>query len=408
MTWEFELETALRNQGFSSVGICDLNAAQALFAKAADRFSDWTERGFAGSMAYLLKTRAKRTDPQLWVPHARTVVAVLYPYPSHATTHDPLRPKLARYLSGPDYHHVMRTKFETTLRSVRAVGENFRVSVDAEPVLERAWAAICGLGFIGKNTLLIHPTLGSHFFIAIAFLQTTTERQPQFIAQRCGSCERCLTACPTRAFPAAGVLDARRCISHLTLEHRGDATGFTEKLDAGWDWTWLAGCDVCQDVCPFNTKAFRAPLRLPLRLPVRSDEQAVSSKAGDPCDPWQEWVMLIPRTRADFDRWVQGRALDRMRFSQFARNVSLGLQAALSAARDLGQFPNAEARRELESALDDLIGALGTDRSGGAPVAAAAAHATKKVLATHSKTENSDRNLLRKWKAKGHLSHLER
>ncbi|HJV58162.1 MAG TPA: tRNA epoxyqueuosine(34) reductase QueG [Methylomirabilota bacterium] len=210
----------------------------------------WVEAGHAGTMAYLERRLEERLDPSRVLPGARAAVCVALNY-YQGEPGDPSWRPIARYAWGRDYHDVIGPRLERLADHLtRAAGARSRGYVDTGPVLERDLAARAGLGWIGKNTMLLHPTLGSWFFIGV--LLTTADLVPDApLADRCGTCRACLDACPTGAFVAPYVLDARRCISYLTIEHRGEIEPDLHRGMAGWQF----GCDVCQDVCPWNRKA---------------------------------------------------------------------------------------------------------------------------------------------------------
>ncbi len=217
-----------------------------------EAFGRWLDAGYAGSMGYLARTRAERADPRRLLPGARSVVAVALSYAPAAPAPEDWRP-VACYAWGRDYHDVMRPKLAALAGSIDETagpGVRSRAAVDTSAVLERDLAARAGLGWTGKNTNVLSPELGSYFFIGIVL--TTADLEPDAPQpDRCGTCTACLDACPTRAFVAPYVLDARRCISYLTIEHRGDiAAGLADDLGE-----WIFGCDVCQQVCPWNRKA---------------------------------------------------------------------------------------------------------------------------------------------------------
>jgi len=207
-------------------------------------------------MRYLQRTEAEREDSRALLPGARSVVCL-------AARHD-TRPaiaadgsRLARYAAGGDYHWTLRERAERAARAaIQGVGEpaRYRVCVDSTPIAERSFAAAAGLGWIGKNGCLIDPEHGS--FLLLAEILTDAEIAPDDpIAERCGSCTRCLDACPTQAFLSPGLLDARRCLAYWTIEHRG-ALPDTVKEQIG---SHVFGCDVCQEVCPYNAPAQSRP-----------------------------------------------------------------------------------------------------------------------------------------------------
>ena len=214
----------------------------------------WVAAGHAGTMGYLERRLEERLDPDRVLPGARTAVCVALNYYQGEPVDPSWRP-IARYAWGRDYHDVIGPRLERLATHLAdAAGARSRGYVDTGPVLERDLAARAGLGWIGKNTMLLHPALGSWFFIGV--LLTTAELVSDApLADRCGSCRACLDACPTGAFLAPYVLDSRRCISYLTIEHRGDIDPDLHPDMTGWQF----GCDVCQDVCPWNRKAPPAP-----------------------------------------------------------------------------------------------------------------------------------------------------
>ncbi len=216
-------------------------------------FEQWLEAGYAGSMEYLERGREKRLNLQRILPGARSVIAVALNYYQGNPPEASSWCGVSRYAWGRDYHAVMEPKVETLLDFVRgAAGPETagKVYVDTGPVLERDLAARAGLGWVGKNTMLIHPNLGSWFFLGL--LLTTAELDHDApMVDHCGSCTRCLDACPTEAFAAPYTLDARRCISYLTIELRGS---IPDELRPAMG-EWIFGCDICQAVCPWNRKA---------------------------------------------------------------------------------------------------------------------------------------------------------
>jgi epoxyqueuosine reductase len=226
-------------------------------------FEAWLDSGYAGTMEYLVRGREKRLDPGKLLPGARSVIAVALNYYQGAVPDEESWAPIARYAWGRDYHDVMTPRLESLLASLKeAAGPNVsgRVYVDTGPVLERDLAARAGLGWIGKNSMLLHPELGSWFFIGI--ILTTAELDVgEPLPDRCGRCTACLDVCPTHAFVAPYVLDATRCISYLTIEHKGPIPDDL-KPQMG---EWVFGCDLCQSVCPWNRKTplTREPALIP-------------------------------------------------------------------------------------------------------------------------------------------------
>lgn len=228
--------------GFDLAGITSLGKPSSVA-----KFDDWLASGFAGEMKYLEKGAELRRDARR--PAAGMVSALVVALNYGGT--QPAGP-VARYARFTDYHGVMWDKLDALLAWAKAeLGEvNGRAFVDSGPVLERDLAQRAGLGWFGKNTMLINPQLGSFFFLGALFLDVALREDDPFAADHCGSCTRCLDACPTRAFVAPRVLDARRCISYLTIELKGDHTPEQQAMVGDH----LFGCDICQEVCPHNRK----------------------------------------------------------------------------------------------------------------------------------------------------------
>ena len=232
--------------GFDACGV-----AKADFLEDdAEKVEKWLSENCQGEMDYLTRNKEKRYDPRLLNEGTKTVVSVLCNYyPKQILTSDN-NYKISKYAYGDDYHEVVKQKLLQLLEKIELlIGklENTRIFVDSAPVLERAWAVRCGLGFIGKNTCLIHPKKGSFFFIGQLLLPVETEPVGKIIPNHCGRCTRCLDACPTGALKAPFQLDARKCISYLTIEYKGDLS----QTDTNFS-DWIYGCDICQDVCPYN------------------------------------------------------------------------------------------------------------------------------------------------------------
>ena len=238
--------TQAEKLGFDACGV-----AKAVFLEDdAEKVEKWLSENCQGEMDYLTRNKEKRYDPRLLNEGTKTVVSVLCNYyPKQILTSDN-NYKISKYAYGDDYHEVVKQKLRQLLEKIELLTgklENTRIFVDSAPVLERAWAVRCGLGFIGKNTCLIHPKKGSFFFIGQLLLPVETEPVGKIIPNHCGRCTRCLDACPTGALKAPFQLDARKCISYLTIECKGDLS----QTDANFS-DWIYGCDICQDVCPYN------------------------------------------------------------------------------------------------------------------------------------------------------------
>jgi epoxyqueuosine reductase len=237
--------------GFSATGIARLDRNP--HAAELDR---WLAAGYAGTMTYLNRQAEKRKDPRAIMTGAKSAVVTLTNYfHGPGPTPEARGPRVAQYAWSSDYHDVLGDRLEQLAGAIRALvpGSTTRCYVDAGPVPERELAQLAGLGWIGKNMMLINPEIGSFTFIGVVLTDAELEPDLPFEADRCGTCTRCLDACPTQAFVGPRELDARACISYLTIEHRG---GFTETQRAQVG-DWLFGCDVCQDVCPWNVSFAR-------------------------------------------------------------------------------------------------------------------------------------------------------
>ncbi len=232
--------------GFLAAGITDLKPT----AHAAE-LDDWLARGYAGTMRYIHRQAKKRKDPARIDREAMRVVVVLDNYFSPDTPADLGPPRVAKYARGDDYHSVLLARLDRLAAFLRQNGARVaRTYSDTGPVPERELAQRAGLGWIGKNSLPIRPESGSFCFIGTVFTDLALPIDLPFELDRCGTCTRCLDACPTDAFAAARVLDATRCIAYLTIEHRAPIPdALVPKLDG-----WAFGCDVCQDVCPWNIR----------------------------------------------------------------------------------------------------------------------------------------------------------
>ncbi|MFH1109160.1 MAG: tRNA epoxyqueuosine(34) reductase QueG [Planctomycetota bacterium] len=236
----------------------------------SDYLAAWLQAGRAGSMDYLHNHFTTRADPSTILDGARSVIVVALSYhqrppPESGISRGP-GGRVAMYAWGDDYHEVIRSKLGALVERMRMeVTEPFeaRVCVDTTPILERELAAAAGIGWIGKNTMVLHHELGSYFFLGA--IVTTLDLAPdEPLPDHCGTCTACLDACPTQAFPKPYEMDASRCISYLTIEHRGDISKPFQKMMGDW----VFGCDVCQEVCPYNRSAptTREP-RFAVRLP---------------------------------------------------------------------------------------------------------------------------------------------
>jgi len=269
----------------------------------------WLAAGQAAGMSYLERGVAARLDPCQLLPGARTIISLAYPYlapPSPPTDwQQELRGRMAAYAVGADYHQVIGAKLRDLAACIRVwrPGALLRVYVDTGPVLEREWGAGSGVGWFGRNTNLLHAALGSYFFLAELLTDLALDPDST-VPDRCGSCTRCLDGCPTAALRGSYDLDARRCISYLTIEHRGP---IPRDLRAGMG-NWIFGCDVCQEVCPWNERLLR-------RGPETADAVALQPFLPE----------LLRLDEAAFRRRFRGSAVRRSKREGLLRNVTVAL-----------------------------------------------------------------------------------
>lgn len=275
------LKARAHELGFSAVGITRLDANP-----HAAEFEAWLKAGYAGTMTYLNRQAKKRKDPRLVMPEARFAIVTLTNY-FHGEAGP--GPRIAQYAWSTDYHAVLLPRLERLAETLRvgSPGARARCYADTGPLPERELAQQAGLGWVAKNMMLINPQLGSFTFIGVVLTDAELIPDAPFTTDHCGSCRRCLDACPTDAFVGAGELDARRCISYVTIEYRGALS--SAQAQPG---EWLFGCDVCQNVCPWNERfaapttdrelAPRAELEQPdLTLLATDDENVFAHRFGD-------------------------------------------------------------------------------------------------------------------------------
>src|SRR3989440_5116649 len=248
-----KIKARARALGFDLVGI-----APAAPSAYRDYLRAWLDTGQAGEMSYLVNRFDQRTDPATYLPAAASVICVAINYyqplqEPPATEHAPGR--IARYALGDDYHQIIQERLHSLADGLRQSVPNTqpRGGVDTAPIMEKELAARAGIGWVGKNTCLINPQIGSWLLLG-EIITTLALPVDEPATDHCGTCQRCIEACPTQAITARYQLDARRCISYLTIEHRGDiAPDLQQRIG-----DWLYGCDICQDVCPHNRKAAAA------------------------------------------------------------------------------------------------------------------------------------------------------
>ena len=347
------LKDEARRLGFDLVGV-----APAVVPPGYGRYLAWLEQGREAGMAYLRRQAEARSHPRHVLEGARSVVVVGMIYGEKQST--PLGPtegKVARYARGGDYHDVLWRRLETLLAWLQTAhpGVVGRAVCDTAPLLERDFARMAGLGWIGKNTCLIDRKAGSFTVLGALLVDVELHYDAPHQNDHCGTCTRCLDACPTDAFDGPYQLDARRCLSYWTIEHKGPIPdAVAGSMDA-----WIFGCDICQDVCPWNRKA------------SGGREPALAPRSGWVQPDLVEWLASDP---AAFAKSLKGTALSRAKRSGLLRNAALilGARREISAVRilidrlrdadpvvrgasawALGQIGTEEARTALLAARDD-------------------------------------------------------
>jgi epoxyqueuosine reductase len=285
--------------GFTLTGIAPLERTP-----EGDFYSTWIDRGYAGEMHYLERQRAARLDPQRVLPGARTAIvcAVNYNTGLPTTSFDALRAWVSRYAWGRDYHKTLDKKLHTLAQWIEGQGAaETRAYVDTGPLTERVLAKYAGIGWFGKNTCIINERAGSWLFLGCVL--TNLDLEPDTPPpDRCGTCTRCLDACPTDAFVAPYILDSRLCISYTTIELRGDIPE-DDRVGIGHH---LFGCDICQDVCPWNRRA-----------PVSNDADFRPKEGLF----WPTLEALLDLSEKDWTHLIQGTALKRAKVGGLLRNL---------------------------------------------------------------------------------------
>lgn len=306
------LKAEARRLGFDA---CGISKAEPLDEEAR-RLEAWLQAGYHGTMDWMERHFDKRIDPTKLVEGARSIISVLYNYYQPVTPNtSPATGKISRYAWGDDYHEVLKEKLYQLFAWLQAqVGEvHGRAFVDSGPVMDKAWARRSGLGWMGKHTNLINRHMGSFFFIGELIVDVPLLPDGP-IPDYCGSCTRCIDACPTGALVQPYILDARRCISYLTIEHRGHDIPPALQKNMG---NWIFGCDICQNVCPWNK--FKHATNEPRFLPR-------PGMLDTPLECWEELDLEAFRQK------FRKSAVKRAKFEGFKRNVQIALQNMRRAA----------------------------------------------------------------------------
>ncbi len=294
------IKTEAKALGFFA---CGISKAEAL-PEDAVRVEKWLKKGMQGGMQYLERNREKRYDSTKLVENARSVISVLFSYFPSEELPSKNHYKISKYAYGKDYHYILKQKLTLLLEKIETLTgkREARIFTDSAPVLDRAVARKAGLGFTGKNTLLINRDGGSFFLIGHIILDLELVTDSGTAENYCGSCTECIDACPTGAL-SNFELDARKCISYLTIEYRGEK--IPDEFRGKWN-QWIFGCDICQDVCPWNRKA--KPHNEPA---FRPSERLLNMQKAD-------WENL---DKPAFKKLFKGTAVERTGFKGLNRNI---------------------------------------------------------------------------------------
>lgn len=333
------LKERLRHEALR-LGFARIGFASPAAHPAGERLRLWLDLDYAGDMAWLHRRTQERADPTSLAPWARTILVAALPYASLEPENSlPQNARISRYARGKDYHEVMKRRLGRLGEFLAEISPGARSSpvVDTGAVLEKPWAASAGLGWQGKHTNLIDPESGSWFFLGELLIDLELEPDSATVTDRCGSCTRCLEACPTQAFSEPYVLDSRKCISYLTIEHRG---AIPEELRAGMG-NWVFGCDVCQEVCPWNQGM------------VQGDKEF---EAGGDAPVLAE---LLRMSREEFHLRFAGTPLRRTGWRRLVRNVAVALgnsgdPRAVEPLRDALAIPDPLIQEHVQWALRRL------------------------------------------------------
>lgn len=301
---DFGERTRLIKEHAVSLGFAGCGVSRAEFLETeAPRLQKWLKKNMHGDMLYMADHFDLRLDPRKCMPEAKSVVTLLYNYYSPEPVNDELAYRISVYARGRDYRLVVKKKLNKLIELLRAdIGDVLaRSCVDSAPVMEKAWAARSGLGWIGKNAILIRPRSGSYFFLGELLLDLEMEYDSP-IGDHCGTCRRCIDACPTGALVKPYVLDASKCISYLTIELKTD---IPEEMTGKYS-DWIFGCDICQKVCPFNRFA------VPHQEPAFESNPDIFTMTAD------DWRKLTPRR---FEELFVGSAVKRAKYEGLMRNI---------------------------------------------------------------------------------------
>ncbi len=323
-TFEEAIKQAATALGFHNVGIVAVKDVEAhpQWQTAQTNYQAWLANGYNAGMDWMTRYTDLRLEPWKILESTQSIVCVAISYKHPTNNEAPSSDlKVAEYAWGKDYHRVIRKRLQKLLDLIQqwCPGIEGRPLTDSAPALEKPLAQLAGLGWQGKNTLLIHPTLGSTFFLGELLLTLPLQSDAPFATDHCGSCTQCLDACPTQAFPQPGVLDSNRCISYWTIETEPE-TVFPEEITKNLNG-WVFGCDICQQVCPFNHKQPGLLSKNSQRLPI-TPEPAFFPRLWLQSPDATQWKALDDKI---FNQWFQANPIQRTGLAGLQRNVTAAL-----------------------------------------------------------------------------------
>lgn len=290
-----------KSLGFEEIGI---SKARAL-SEEAKNLEKWLLNGFHGDMEYMHRNFDLRIDPKKLFPGAKTIISLTHNYYNNIRFEDTSRPKIAKYAYGKDYHKVLKKKCNLLIDWIieQKGAIQARAFVDSAPILERKWAEISGIGWIGKNSLLLTKAKGSFFFLSEIIIDIPMEYTETKATDYCGSCTKCIDACPTEAIVAPYQIDSNKCISYLTIEYKKELPEkFKDKMNS-----WVFGCDICQDVCPINARS-----RNHQESKLLPNEQFISLNKEE----------MYNLNEVQFNTIFEGSAIKRTKFEGLKRNLN--------------------------------------------------------------------------------------
>jgi epoxyqueuosine reductase len=297
--------------GFAKVGII---AAEPFLNGEGDYLQAWLAQGYQAEMGWMVTHLEKRLDPSSLMESTQSIVCVALNYysPDEYDSTDPKALKIAKYARGTDYHYVVKDRLKALLASIQSVAPQVqgRALTDSAPIMEKPLSVKAGLGWMGKHGNVILPGMGSWFFLGELLLDVALETDVETVANQCGTCRRCIEACPTEAIVNNGVIDANRCLSYWTIEYKGESfpAHIVDKQSG-----WIFGCDICQDVCPWNIK-FARP----------SQEEAFQPR---PLNRKPQADALMALDEETFREQYRKSPVKRTKLTGLRRNVTMALQS---------------------------------------------------------------------------------